>query len=92
MLIDKVSNLNVYDGSIDMKFSIETCRPLIPSTNSRHSSDDQHVSKGSIVNKKQHEAFIQDPVSYQNPEIHDLLENHFSLQDTFRRPVNGSSQ
>ena len=32
MLIDEASNLNLDDGSIDMKFDVETCRPLIPST------------------------------------------------------------
>jgi hypothetical protein len=30
MLIDEASNLNL---DYDMKFSAETCRPLIPSTN-----------------------------------------------------------
>ena len=29
MLIDEASNLNLGDGSIDMKFDVETCRPLI---------------------------------------------------------------
>ena len=32
MLIDEASNLNLNDGSIDMKFDVETCKPLIPST------------------------------------------------------------
>ena len=32
MLIDEVYNLNLDDGSIDMKFDGETCKPLIPST------------------------------------------------------------
>ena len=43
ILIDEASNLNLDDGSIDMKFDVETCRPLIPYTNWRISNDDQHV-------------------------------------------------
>ena len=31
MLIDGASTLNLDDGSIDIKFDVETCRPLIPS-------------------------------------------------------------
>ena len=67
MLINEAFNLNLYDGSIDMKFSIETCWPLIPSTNWRNSHDDQHIlehlqlgetPKGSIINKEQHEALV----------------------------------
>ena len=67
MLINKAYYLNINDGSIDMKFSIETYRPLIPSTNWRNSNDDQHIlehllskdaSKGSIINKEQHEALL----------------------------------
>ena len=67
MLIDETSNLNLYDGSIDMKFYVETCRPLIPTTNWRISNDDRHViehlqsgetSKGSIINEEQHEDFL----------------------------------
>ena len=46
MLIDEASNLNLDDGSIDMKFDVETCRSLIHSTNWRNSNDDQHISKG----------------------------------------------
>ena len=45
MLIDEASNLNIDDGSIDMKFDVETCRPLIPSTDWRNSSDDQHIPR-----------------------------------------------
>ena len=97
MLIDEASKLNLYDSSIDMKFFVETCRPLIPR---RISNDDKHVirhlqlghtSKGSIINKKQHEVLLQDLVSYQNIEIQNILENHFGLQDTFKRTMNGSS-
>ena len=85
MLINEASNLNLYDGSIDMKFSIETCRPFIPSTNWRISNDDQHIlehlqskhtSKGSIINEQQHEALLQAPVSDEKPELIDLLSNH----------------
>jgi hypothetical protein len=79
MLIDEASNLNLDDGSIDMKFDVETCRPLIPSTDWRNLNDDRHTSKGSIINEKQHEAFLQDPVSDQNSELQDILENHFDL-------------
>ena len=79
MLIDEASNLNLDDGSIDMKFDVETCKPLIPSTNWRITNDDQHISKGSIINEEQHEALLQDPVSDQNLELQDLLENHFGL-------------
>ena len=49
MLINEVSNLNLDD--------VETCRPLIPSTNWRNSNDDQHIYKGSIINEEQHEVF-----------------------------------
>ena len=67
MLINEASNLNLNDGSIDMKFSIEICRPLIPSTNWRISNDDQNVlkhlqskdtSKGSMINEEQHESLL----------------------------------
>jgi ribonuclease HI len=81
-LIDEASNLNLDDGSIDMKFDVDTCRALIPSTDWRNLNDDRHTSKGSIINEEQHESFLQAPVSYKNPELQDLLENHFSLQDT----------
>ena len=40
MLIDEASNLNLDDGSIDMKFDVESCRPLIPSIDWRKSNDD----------------------------------------------------
>ena len=52
MLIDEAFNLNLDDGSIDMKFDVETWRPLIPSTDWRNPSDDQHISKGSIINEE----------------------------------------
>ena len=83
-----------------MKFSNETCRPLIPNTNWIILNDDQHViehlqsgdtSKGSIINEEQHEAFLQALVSDQNPKLQDLLENNFSLQDTYKGTMNGSS-
>ena len=92
MLIDEASNLNLDDSSIDMKFDVENCRPLIPSTDWRNSNDDQHISKGSIVNWEQREAFLQAPVSDQNPEIQDFLENHFGLKDTYKREMLGSLQ
>ena len=79
MLIDEASNLNLDDGSIDMKFDVETCKPLISSTDWRNSNDDQHISKGSIINEEQHESLLQALVSDQNPELQDPLENHFSL-------------
>jgi hypothetical protein len=88
MLIDEAFNLNLYESSIDMKFVVETCGPLIPSTNERISNDDQHVirhlqlghaSKGSIINEKQHEVLLQALVSNKKSEIQDLLENHFGL-------------
>ena len=80
--------------------------PSIPSTNWRISNDDQHVieylqsgetSKGSIINEEQHEALMQALVSDENSEFRDPLsnhiirmENHFGLQDTFKRTMNGS--
>ena len=60
MLINEASNLNLCDGSIDKKFSVEICRSSIPSTNWWISNDDQHIiehlqfedtSKGSIINE-----------------------------------------
>jgi hypothetical protein len=75
-----------------MKFDVETCRPLIPSTDWRNSKDDRYTSKESIINKKQHEDFLQALVSNQNSEMQYLLENHFDLQDTFKRTMNESSQ
>ena len=68
MLTNEASKLNLYDGSIDMNFFVEACRPLIPNTNWRISNYYQHViehlqsretSKGSIINEEQHEAFLQ---------------------------------
>ena len=37
MLVDESSNLNLNDGSIDIKFDVDTCMPLIPSTDWRNS-------------------------------------------------------
>ena len=42
MLVDEASNLNINDGSIDIKFGVDTCRPLIPYTDWRNSNDDQY--------------------------------------------------
>ena len=100
MLINMVSSLNIYDK----KFSIEICRPLIPSTNWRISNDDkliiehlqsEYISKGSIINGEQHEALLQAPISDEKPKFRDSLsnhiirlENHFGLQDTFKRTMN----
>ena len=83
MIINEASKLNL-DG--------ETRRLLIPSTDWRKSNHDQHTSKGSIINEKQHEALLQAQVSHQNSENQNILENHFGLQDTFKRTMNGSSQ
>ena len=66
MLIDEASNLNLDYGSIDMKFDVENCRPFISSTDWRNSNDDQHISKGSIFNKEQHEALLHAPILDQN--------------------------
>ena len=79
MLIDEASNLNLDDGSIDMKFDVETCRPSILSTDWRNLNNDRHTSKGSVINEKQHEAFLQESVTDQKTEIQNLLENHFGL-------------
>ena len=79
MLIVEASNLNLDDGSIDIKFDVETCKPMMPSTDWRNSNDDQRISKGSIINEEQHESFLQAPVLDQNHEIQYLLENHFVL-------------
>ena len=88
MLIDDAFNLNLDYDSIDMKFDVESCRPLIPSTDWRNSNDDRYTSKGSIINEKQHEVLLQALVSDQNSEMQYLLENHFDLQDTFKRIMN----
>ena len=53
-------------------------------------SNNQYTSKRSIINKEQHEAFLQAPD--QKPELQYLLENHFGLQDTFKRTMKGYSQ
>ena len=90
MLIDEASNLNLNHDSINMKLDVETCKHLIPSTDWRNLNNDQHTSKGSIINKEQHESLLQAPVSDQNFEIQNLLENHFGLQDTFKRTMNES--
>ena len=58
MLINEPSNLNLYYDSIDMKFHVDTCRPMIPSIDWRNSNDDRYTSEGSIINEKQHEAFL----------------------------------
>ena len=58
ILIDEASNLNLDYDSIDMKFDVETCRPLIPCTNWRNLNDDQYISKGSISNEEQHEVLL----------------------------------
>ena len=57
MLINEASKLNLYDISIDMKFDVETCRPLIPCTDWRNLNVDQYTSKGLVINEKQHEPF-----------------------------------
>ena len=80
MLIDEASNLKLDDGSNDMKFYVDTCMPLIPSTNSSNLNYDRHTSKVSIVNEEEHVAFLQALVSDQNFEIKDILENHFGIR------------
>ena len=92
MLTDEASNLNLNVASIDIKFDVDTCRPLIPCTDWRNSNDDRYTSKGSIINEKQHEVLLQDLVLDQNSEIQNLLENHFDLQETFKRTMNESLQ
>ena len=57
MLIDEASNLNIDDGSIHMKFDVETYRNLVPSINWRNLNDDQHIFRGPIINEEQHEVF-----------------------------------
>lgn len=76
MLIDEVSNLNL---DYDKKFGVDTCRPLIPSTDWRNSNNDRYTSNGSMIKEKQHEAFLQDLVSDQNSKMQYHLENHFGL-------------
>ena len=66
MLVDEASNLNLNDGSIDIKFDVGNGRPLIQSTDWRNSNNDRHTSKGSIINDEQHEALLQALVSNQN--------------------------
>ena len=58
MLIDEASNLNLNDGSIYIKFDVDNGRPLIPSTDWRNSNNDQHTSKGLIINEEQHEILL----------------------------------
>ena len=57
-----------------------------------NSNNDRYTSNGSMIKEKQHEAFLQALVSDQNSEMQYLLENHFGLQDTFKRTINESSQ
>ena len=92
MLINEALKLNLNYGSIHMNFDVETCKPLIPSTNWRYLHNDWHTSKGSIINKEQHESLLQALVSDQNSENQNILDNHFGLQDTFKRTINGSLQ
>ena len=75
-----------------MKLSNKTCKPLIPSTEWKNLSNEQHTSKGSIINEEQHESLLQALVSAQNFKIQDLLENHFGLQDIFTRTMKGYLQ
>ena len=84
MLMDEDSNFNLDDGSIDMKCDVETCRSLIPSTSWGNLNDDRHTSKVSRINEEQHESLLHAPVSDQNLELQDLLENNFSLHDTYK--------
>ena len=56
--IDEASNLNTDDGSIDMKFDVETCSPLTLSIDWRNPNDDQHISKESIINEEHRESFL----------------------------------
>ena len=58
MLVDEDSNLNLNDGSIHIKFDVDTCRPLIPCTDWRNSNDDQYTFKGLTINEKQHEVLL----------------------------------
>ena len=80
MLVDEASNLNLDDGSINMKFDVETCRSLIPTIDWRNSNYDQL------------ETLLQAPVSDQNPKIQYLMDNHFDLHDTYKETMNGSLQ
>ena len=73
MLIDEASNLNLDYDSIDMKFNVETCRPLIPSTDWRNVNNDRHTFKGLVINEKQQETFLQALVSDQNSKMLYLL-------------------
>ena len=45
-----------------------------------------------MIKEKQYEAFLQALVLDRNSEMKYLLENHFDLQDTFKRTINESSQ
>ena len=58
MLIDEASNLNLDYESIDLKFAIETCRPLIPSIDWINSNNNLYTSNESMIKEKQHEAFL----------------------------------
>ena len=44
------------------------------------------------INEEQHEALLQAPISDQNLELQDLLENHFGLHDTYKGTMNGYLQ
>lgn len=92
MLINEASKLNLDDGSINMKFGVKTCRPLILGIDQINLNNDQHTSKGSIINKEHHESVLQALVSNQNSKLQHLLENQFGLQNTFKRKMNGYSQ
>ena len=87
MLIDEASNFN--DSSIDIKFDVETCRSLIPTTNWRNLNNDRYTSKGSTINEKQHEVLLQALVSNQNSENQNLLENHFGLKTQKIKKIEG---
>ena len=40
MLTNEVSKVNINDGSIDIKFDVDTYRPLIPCIDWRNTNDD----------------------------------------------------
>ena len=75
-----------------MNFDVQTCKPLIPSTDWRNLINDRHNPKGSIINEEQHESLVQALVSDQKYELQNIWENHFGLQDKFKRTMNGSLQ
>ena len=59
---------------------------MILSIGWRNSNDHRHTFKGSIWSP------LQALVSDQHSKNQNILENHFGLQETFRRTMNGSSQ